>query len=313
MIMSGRDGSLPRLFIVEGADMAFIRQEERTHFANELAALGGVSSSAVLRAFSTVPREKLLPPGPWIVEAIDGSYYATVDDDPSRILHAVGVAIDADRRLNSANPATVGRTLEAAEIRSGETVFHVGAGLGYFSAIIAELVGPTGRVIAAEIDPHLAKCAQANLAPWKNVEVVGDGLTCRLPPVDVVFASAGVAVVPRQWVEALRTGGRMILPMTGSIDGGLLFAFKKRPLSSWLMAGPKAFVRFYPCAGARDPSAVAAMDAAIADPRAPQVKSLRFDGHEREAACWLHGDDWCLTTKHPPDAPAAMSLGAPFP
>jgi protein-L-isoaspartate O-methyltransferase len=38
-------------------------------------------------------------------------------------------------------------------------VAHVGAGLGYYSAILAEVVGSTGEVTAIEIDPGLAERA----------------------------------------------------------------------------------------------------------------------------------------------------------
>lgn len=271
------------------------RHEQRALFSNEVAALGGIRSPSVLRAFATVPRERFLPPGPWIIEAIDGVYYVTEGNDVSHVLHAVGVALDADRRLNSANPAKIGRALEAADFRPGDTVLHVGAGLGYFSAIIAELVGRDGRVIAAEIDEKFASSARANLAPWSNVDVVGDALTCPLPPIDVVFVSAGTATIPRRWVETLRPGGRMILPLTGSLNGGFLFVIRKTSDSAWLSARPKEFVYFYPCLGAHESAAAAAMDAAIADTRGPSAKSLRLDEHEREAECWLHGDGWCFT------------------
>jgi protein-L-isoaspartate(D-aspartate) O-methyltransferase len=46
----------------------------------------------------------------------------------------------------------------------GDHVVHVGAGTGYYSAILAEMVGRTGRVTAIEIDPLLAARAKENLA-----------------------------------------------------------------------------------------------------------------------------------------------------
>lgn len=275
--------------------MEAIEPERRTLFAKEVAATGGIRSASVLRAFASVPRERFLPPGPWIIEAIDGMYYQSQSGDASHVLHAVGVALDVERKLNNANPARIGRSLEAAEFRPGDTVLHVGAGMGYFSAIIAELVGRDGRVVAAEIDDRLVHSARDNLAAWPNVEVVGDALSCFLPPVDVVFASAGSSIIPRRWVDALRPGGRMVLPITGSTNIGLSYVIRKTDDPIWLTAQPKELVRFYPCIGTRDQQAVAAVDAAIADPRGLSVKSLRLDGHDREAGCWLHGRGWCLT------------------
>lgn len=276
--------------------MRIVYDRLREIYASEVAVYGGVKSEALLRAYAAVPRERMLPQGPWTVEALDGSYYVTDDADASRILHAVGVSIDPKRQLNSGNPAEVGRMLEEAHIEPGETVFHVGAGLGYFSAIMAELVEASGRVIAAEIDPVLAWRCRGNLAPWPQVEVVGDGLACSLPPVDVIFASAGIASIPASWLEALRPGGRMIFPVTGSLNGGFIFRVEKGVSSVWLSAKPLNFVRFYPCFGAREPADVAAVDQAIADPKGSHVRSLRLDVHAPQPECWLHSDGWCLST-----------------
>ncbi|MTJ81329.1 MAG: hypothetical protein F8N37_09950 [Telmatospirillum sp.] len=275
--------------------MTTATKEQRDRFAEEIGAACGIKSKPILHAFATVPRESFLPPGPWVIEAIDGMYYTSQNDDVSHVLHAVGVALDINRALNNANPARIGRALEAASFLPGDTVLHVGAGTGYFSAIIAELIGPRGLLIAAEIDEQLARSARFNLAPWPNIHVVGDALTCPLPPLDVVFASAGSPVVPRRWIDALRPGGRMVLPITGSMNIGISYVIWKTDQSMWLTAQPKELVRFYPCIGTRDLPSMLAMDAAFADPRGLAVKSLRLDAHDREETCWLHGHDWCLT------------------
>ena len=54
------------------------------------------------------------------------------------------------------------------ELKRGERVIHVGAGAGYYSAILAAIVGPAGRVIALEIDNGLARRASENLAAWSK-------------------------------------------------------------------------------------------------------------------------------------------------
>ena len=48
---------------------------------------------------------------------------------------------------------------------------QVGAGTGYFTAVLAELVGPSGRVCAFEIDEDLAATARTLLAEWPWVSV----------------------------------------------------------------------------------------------------------------------------------------------
>ena len=46
--------------------------------------------------------------------------------------------------------------LAAADPKPGDHVVHIGIGTGYYTAILAELVGPTGRVTAIEYDASLA-------------------------------------------------------------------------------------------------------------------------------------------------------------
>lgn len=272
----------------------------RAQFAEELAALCGIRAEPVLRAFRTVRREDFLPPGPWTIEGLDGANFASPDDDPAHILHAVGVVLaHGDTPLHCANPAPVAKALQSTGFMPGDRVLHVGAGLGYFSAIIAELVGPSGQVVAAEIDPDLVAQARRNLAPWPQVTVAGDALALPARPYDVIFSSAGMATLPASWPASLAPGGRMMLPLTGSKGAGFAFLFRKDRTGEAISAKLQGFVRFYPCLGLRDTADLAALDLALGDGRAAFVTALREDRHEREETCWLHGDDWCLSTKTP--------------
>ena len=220
----------------------------RTRFAEELAAVCGIRSEPVLRAFRTVPREDFLPPGPWVIEGMDGARFSSLDDNPAHILHAVGVVLSAggDHALHCANPAPVAKALQNTGLIPGDRVLHIGAGLGYFSAIMAELVGPSGRVTAAEIDPELAETARRSLSPWPQVEVVGDALSLAPAPYDAIFSSAGMAAIPPVWLDCLTIGGRMMLPLTGSNGSGFTFQFHKSDADGPLAAKLESFVRFYP-------------------------------------------------------------------
>ena len=53
----------------------------------------------------------------------------------------------------------------------GESADHVGCGLGYYTAVMAHCVGPTGHVLAYEVDEMLASGATENLSrmPWADV------------------------------------------------------------------------------------------------------------------------------------------------
>ena len=66
-----------------------------------------------------------------------------MEDDPARLYDDVLVAIDLARGINNGQPSLHALAMEALAPAGGETVIHIGAGAGYYSAILAELVGPT--------------------------------------------------------------------------------------------------------------------------------------------------------------------------
>src|SRR3954449_12801558 len=134
----------------------------RRRFAEELRHAAPVASPAVVRAFATVPRERFLGPGPWrVLSPMDlSSYWTTEDADPRHLYHDVLVAIDEARRLNNGQPSLWAALYDRLRLAAGMHVVHVGAGTGYYSAILAEIVGREGRVTAVEIDPSLAARAR---------------------------------------------------------------------------------------------------------------------------------------------------------
>src|SRR6201999_424382 len=88
----------------------------------------------------------------------------TPDADPARVHHNIAVAIDADRQLFNGQPGTLGAWIDALELAPGSRVLHVGAGLGYYTAVIGECAGSAGRVLAFEVDEALAAEATRRLA-----------------------------------------------------------------------------------------------------------------------------------------------------
>jgi protein-L-isoaspartate(D-aspartate) O-methyltransferase len=267
-------------------------------YAEEITVLGGLRYPALRRALAMVQRDRFLPPGPWLIESLEGHYYPSENADISQILHGIGVAIDPERMLNNGNPVKVCVQLQMAEIKPGQTIFHVGAGYGYFTALMAELVGPQGRVIAAEIDPALRDFARSNLAAWPQVEITGDALEAELPPIDLIFSSAGLAEIPLAWLNALAPHGRMILPITGTHDHGAVFVFRRLREGQAMTANILSFTRHFPCIGTRDMPAVTALSEAFKRP-VSAVRSLRLDQHPAGKDCWLHGEHWCLSEQAP--------------
>jgi len=88
-------------------------------------------------------------------------------------------------------------------LKKGDEVIHVGASAGYYSAILAELVGPDGRVTAIEIDLTLAERAANNLAAWQQTRVLrADGFTFRPEQrADAIVVNAGMNYFSMAWLD----------------------------------------------------------------------------------------------------------------
>src|SRR2546426_4130470 len=195
-------------------------EECRQFYAEEVRLAASVRSPALIEAFARVPRERYLGPGPWKIASPDMrmggvTYIATEDADPRRIHHNVVVALDASRHLTNGQPGTLACWIDTLDLRPGEKVFHLGCGVGYYTAIIAEVVGATGQVVGSEVDPALAARAKENLAAYPNVDVhTGDGAQFDPGFRDAMLINAGVTHPHPAWLARLRDGGRMILPLT---------------------------------------------------------------------------------------------------
>jgi protein-L-isoaspartate(D-aspartate) O-methyltransferase len=189
--------------------------EARRTYAHALVAKAGVTMPALEEAFARVPREAFLGDGPWLVgEPGSGTYVATPDASPVHLYRDVLIAIDAARELNNGQPSAHVKWIAAAAPAPGESVFHLGTGTGYYTAILAELVGPRGHVVGCEIAPGLAARARANLAPWPWASVIdGDG-TSTGGMHDVIYVSAGATHPRREWLDALTPAGRLVMPIT---------------------------------------------------------------------------------------------------
>ncbi|MBI4604149.1 MAG: methyltransferase domain-containing protein [Planctomycetes bacterium] len=66
------------------------------------------------------------------------------------------------------------KVLEALAIAEGATVADVGAGAGYFTLRLARRVGPTGRVLATDLQEEMLELLRGRIAEagLKNVEAV---------------------------------------------------------------------------------------------------------------------------------------------
>jgi protein-L-isoaspartate(D-aspartate) O-methyltransferase len=97
------------------------------------------------------------------------------------------------------------------------SVLEIGTGPGYFAALLAELVGPGGRVVSVEVDAEVAHAATSRLADCGyDVTVLagdGDAGAPAFAPFDRIVASVGCTDVARVWLEQLAPDGFALVPL----------------------------------------------------------------------------------------------------
>ena len=275
----------------------------RRFYAEEIRFAANVRSPALIEAFVRVPREQFLGPGPWRIASSDMGmggvvYTETADTDPRHLYHNMPVAIDTARELNNGQPGTLARWIDALDLQAGESVFHLGCGVGYFTAILAEVVGPGGHVTASEVDPGLAARARENLAGYPNVTVhAGDGAALDPGPCDAMLINAGVTHPHVAWLERLRAGGRLVLPLTvamgATLGKGVVAKIVREP--NGFSAQVITFVAIYSATSVRDPQLEPLLGKALSTGLLMKVKSVRLDPHEPADTCVLHAHGVCLS------------------
>jgi len=285
----------------------------RRFYAEEIRAVGDISSDRLIQAFATIGREHFLGPGPWSIVRPSGGYRTSPDADPKHLYHNVLVAIDPKRDLNNGHPSSLAQWLDSLALSEGEAVFHVGGGVGYYSAIIAHVVGAAGRVLSIESDEALAKRARENLSSMTNVEVVcGDGTQYDPGSLDAIFVNAGVTHPTELWLDRLSLGGRLLCPITisrplNSNDdncgtSGLMLLVVRHRAESYA-AKFISPVNIFACMGGRDLSMNEKLISSLRDNKSQLVRSLRRDAHHPSDTCWLHIDGLCLSKESPRSAP----------
>ena len=151
-----------------------------------------VTTTEVVRAFSTIPREVFAP------KSMRASAYAELE------------IVTSDTRAMWL-PRDLGKLFVAFEAQPSDVSLVIGAGAGYSAALLGNM---TEAVIALEDDESLVDSMVerfAKIGMDEAVAVQGD-LAKGLPdqgPFDVIFIGGMVETVPQAWLDQLADGGRL--------------------------------------------------------------------------------------------------------
>lgn len=222
--------------------------EHRRFFAQSMASASRSDDPRIEQAFLHVHREDFMPPGPWRI-VIGRVSVETPSADPVYLCQNALVVLDGDKGINNGEPVLHAAWLGAVDAQPGERVCHIGAGTGYYTALLAHLVGPNGHVAAYEVEEDLARAAAVNLAAWSQVEVRHEDATAAtLETADIVYVNAGVTALPLAWLKALSETGRLLFPWRPAESVGLALLVTRH--GTGFAAKPLMPSWFIPCVGA---------------------------------------------------------------
>lgn len=165
-----------------------------------------VTSAMVETAIRAVPREFFVP------EVALRDAYA---DRPQRVKEVGGLTLST-----ISQPTMIAIMLEAAELEPGHRVLEIGTGSGYNAALLAEIVGPAGRVVTIDVEHDLVVAARDRLSRRgldQVVTITADGRE-GFPsggPYHRLISTVGVTQVFPSWVDQIVDGGLVLAPLLG--------------------------------------------------------------------------------------------------
>ncbi|WP_146347240.1 protein-L-isoaspartate O-methyltransferase family protein [Phaeobacter marinintestinus] len=178
-----------------------------------------VTKYPIIDAFLSVPRETFVP-------------------DAQREAAYAGEDLDLGSGRVMLEPRTLAKILDALNIQDDELVLDVGCGLGYSSAIAAQMAQ---AVIAVEEDEAMAADAQSLLADAgaDNAVLHQGPLTggaAEHGPYDVILVQGGVGELPEKLKNQLKDGGRMACIFMDGALGEVRMARKSGDSLTWRFA-----------------------------------------------------------------------------
>lgn len=209
----------------------------RKRLVADLQKAGAIRSVAVAHAFTAIPRERFVPlfyrqqGRAWFPcsEATQGEHWLSCiyqDEALVTLLDAQHIPISS-----SSMPSLMATMLEELDVHPGMRVFEVGTGTGYNAALLSHLTDDPRLVTSIDVDCDLASQAEqvlhACVGPVKVL--VGDGYCLREEQCsERIIATASSPGIPSAWYRQLSGGGRLVMPLMGSLNASGLLILEKQ-------------------------------------------------------------------------------------
>ena len=176
---------------------------EKSELIDKLVEDGMLKTLRILEAFGEIDRAN------FVLEEYEDEAYG---DYPLPIGHGQTIS----------QPLTVAFMLDLLQPEAGDKVLDVGSGSGWTTALLAQIVGPAGRVWGLELVPELVKFGSENLAKYNfsYADIRQAGEILGLPdeaPFDRILVSAAGQVLPQGLIDQLKVGGRLVIPIQNSV------------------------------------------------------------------------------------------------
>lgn len=177
--------------------------EQNQLFIQHLQQAGRINTPSIVEAFRAIDRADFVP--------LDYRGAAYLDEP-----------VPIGEGMTTSQPSTIAFMLEKLQAQAAQKVLEIGTGSGYLTALLAKIVGPTGRVYSIEYFPNLKEFAENNLEKYNftNIELLGGDGKMGLPdqaPFDLIVSSAEAKKIPPAWKKQLKIGGKILTPFDSSI------------------------------------------------------------------------------------------------
>src|SRR3989344_4385649 len=123
-------------------------------------------------------------------------------------------------------PLTVAFIIELLGPKVGDKILDIGAGSGWVTALLAQIVGVQGRIVCVERAPEFKEMAERNAAKYNFIEkgvvkiVLADGSKGYKEEAfydKIVSGAAAYGDIPDEWKKQLKINGKIVAPIENSI------------------------------------------------------------------------------------------------